>query len=153
MRLGDDVASRAVDDVGIEGIGRHVPVLDHADRMPVAVRDLTVIAAARDAYRAALLLAGADAVREGGRDADVIELRRRLVVPGAPGRPAVDGDECTLIADERDVVRVDGTHPQVLVVVAARRAAPRAPVRAAVGGLHRDDGGAVDHVGVRRVDF
>src|SRR5882757_8104808 len=146
MRLGDDVASRAVDDVGIEGVGCNVPVLDHADRMPVAVCDLSVIAAARDAYRTTLLLARAEAVRERGRGGHVIELRRRLVVPGAPGCPAVDSDERALVADERDVTRVDGTHPQILVVVAARRAAPRVPVRAAVGGLHRDDGRTVDHV-------
>ena len=71
-------------DVRIERVGRHVAVLLDADRVPFAERDLPVVAAARDARRSALLLAAADAVRPGVVGHDVVELRRRLVVPRAP---------------------------------------------------------------------
>ena len=80
----------AVDDVGVERIGRDVAVLLDADRVPIAKRDLPVVAAARDARRAALLLAAAHAIRKRVVGADVVELRRRLVVPAAPRLAAVE---------------------------------------------------------------
>ena len=57
-------SSGAVYDVGVERIGRDVSVFDHSDRMPVAKRDLAVIAATRNTDRAALLLSGANLVGE-----------------------------------------------------------------------------------------
>ena len=75
----------AIDDVGIERIGHHVAVLFRRHRMPVAKGDLAVVAAAGDAHRAALLLAAAQPIGEGVVGIDVIELRRGLVVPRAPG--------------------------------------------------------------------
>ena len=88
----------AVDDVGIERIGRDVAVLLDADRVPVAKRDRAVVAAAGDAGRSALLLAAAHAVRERVVGVDVVELRRRLVVPGAPRLAAVERDDRALVA-------------------------------------------------------
>ena len=88
----------AVDDVRIERIGRDVAVFFRGDRMPVAESDLAVVAAARDADRAAFLLAAAQSIRKRVVGADVIELRGRLVVPRAPGLAAVDGDDRALVA-------------------------------------------------------
>ena len=64
VKLGDFGSAAAIDDIGIERIGRDVAILDHADGMPVAKRDRAVVAAARDADRAALLLSGADLIRK-----------------------------------------------------------------------------------------
>src|SRR6266581_3457023 len=44
----DLVSTCAVDDVGIKRVRRDVAVLDHADRMPIAIRDLAVVATARN---------------------------------------------------------------------------------------------------------
>ena len=96
----------AVDDVGVERVGRDVAVLFDADRVPFAEGDLAVVAAARDAGRAALLLAAADAVGKRVVGGDVVHLRGRLVVPGAPGLAAVDGDDGALVARDQDDVRV-----------------------------------------------
>src|SRR5205807_1808835 len=46
-------------------------------------------------------------------------------------------------------VRID---PQILIVVAAGRAAKAGPRFAAIGGAHGDDAGAVDNVGVFRIN-
>ena len=83
------VAARAVDDVGMQRVGRRVAVFDDARRMPFAQGDLAVVAAAGDADRAALLLPAHRPVGKGVRGSHVIELRGGLVVPGTPGLAAV----------------------------------------------------------------
>ena len=153
MRFRHDIPPGAIDDVGIEGIGYDVPVLDRTDRMPVAKRDLAVVAASGDADRTAFLLARADSIRECVGDADVVELRRRLVEPRAPGRAAVDRDDGTLIADQHDVPGVVRTDPQVLVVIAAGRSSKRRPMGAPVRRLHGHEARAVEHVGVARINL
>ena len=74
----------AVDEVGVERIGRGVAVLVHAHRVELAIADRAVVAAARHAPRARVLLSAAQPVRERVVRRDVIERRRRLVVPRAP---------------------------------------------------------------------
>src|ERR1700756_5894879 len=116
------------------GTGGGLPVLDEADRIPLAVGDRAVVAAGCDAHRAALLLPGADPVREGRRGAHVIELRRRLVEPAAPALAAVHGDDRALVADQREDAGIGRADPHVLVVIAPRRPAQRRPALAAVRG-------------------
>ena len=96
----------AVNDVGIERIGRDVAVFFDAHRLPVAEGDLAVIAAAGDADRAALLLAAVDPIGKPIVGDDVIELRGGLVVPGAPRLAAVDGDGRALVAGQDDDVGI-----------------------------------------------
>src|SRR5262249_38427311 len=139
-------ASCAIDHVRVERVRRHVPVLDRADRMPVAVGHTAVIAAARDADPATFLLPGANPVREGRRAAAVSGRRWGLIHPAAPGSPAVQRDDRTLITDERDDARVARADPQVLIVIAPRGAAQRPPAAAAIGGSHGDDARAVHHI-------
>ena len=106
---GDAVELRAlaaVDDVGIERIGRDVAVLVGADGVPVAKGDLAVVAAAGDTGGAALLLSAVDPVGHLVVGDDVIELRGRLVVPAAPGAAAIDGDGGALVGGEQDDVGV-----------------------------------------------
>ena len=65
---------------------------------------------------------------------------------------AVDGDERALVADQKNNVRIVGIDPEVLIIVAAGRAAKAGPGFAAVGGPHGDGAGAVDDVGILRID-
>ena len=152
MELGDLIAPGAVDHVGVERIRGNVAVFDGPHRMPVAVGDLPIVAAAGDAHRATLLLRGAHAIGKSGRDTHVEELRGRLVEPRTPGLTAVHGDERALVADQRDDARIVRVDPQVLVVVAARSASQRQPGAAAVAGLHGDDAGAVDDIRIAGID-
>ena len=91
----------AVDDVGIERIGRDVAVFLDADGVPLAERDPAVVAAALHARGSALLLPAAHAIGKRVVGADVVELRGRLVVPGAPRVAAVDRNDGALIRGER----------------------------------------------------
>src|SRR6185312_11312322 len=114
-------------------------------RTPVAERDLAVVAPAGDGDRAAVLLRAENAVGELVVGDDVIGLGGRLVVPGAPGLAAVDGDRPAL-------VDADGHDPGVVVVVATRRAPGDGEGLAGVGGVVPGRGADVDFVGVVRGD-
>src|SRR5262249_42385778 len=142
----------AIHEVGVERIGHDVAVLLRGDGVPVAHRDLAVVAAAGDAHRAALLLAAAHAVRVRVVGGDVIELRGGLVVPLAPRAAAVDRDHGALIAAEHDDVGIDGIDPHVLVVVAAGRAAQSRPGLAAVDRSRADRGRDIHGIGVLGID-
>jgi len=87
----------AVDQIGMQGIGRDVAVFFDADGGPIAKGDFAEVAAAGGADGAAFLLASVDPVGKLVVGDDVIELRGGLVVPGAPGLAAVDADGCALI--------------------------------------------------------
>ena len=93
--------------------------------MPFTKRDLSVVAAARDAHGAAVLLAAAHAVREGVVGHHVVQRRGRLREPRAPRLPAVQRHDGALVDDEQHDVGVVRIPPDVLVVVAARRALER----------------------------
>src|SRR6185437_5491059 len=140
----------AIDDVGVERIGRDVAVLLDAHRVPIAQRDLPVIAAAGDADRAAFLLRGVDVVGEFVVGDDVVRRRGRLVVPGAPGLAAVDAQGAALVHAERDDLRVFRIDPDAVVVVAARRALDRLEGLAGVQRAIERRVGDVDLVGVVR---
>src|SRR2546423_872196 len=101
--------------------------------MPLAESNLSIIAATADAGRTALLLSATDSIWKSIVRADVIKLRRWLVVPTAPGLPTIDGDDCALIAAQQNDVRVVRIDPDVLIIVAARRAAQSRPSLAAIG--------------------
>ena len=119
--------------------------------MPLAKRDFPVVAPARNAHRPAVLLAAADKVWERVRRCGVVELTGGLVVPGTPGFSGVDADERALVADQQNNVGEVRIDPQILIVVAAGRAAKAGPGFAAVRGAHRHNGGAVNHVGILRI--
>ena len=83
----------------------------------------------------------------------MVELRGRLVVPGAESLAAVHGDDRALIRRQQDHVRVDGIDPDAVIVVAARRTAKCAERPAAVSGFPGDDAAGEDDVRVFRMDF
>src|SRR5579864_2812219 len=90
--------------------------------MPIAKRDLTKVAAAGDSRRATLLLAAIDPIWKAIVGNNVITLRRRLVVPGAPSSPAIHADGRALVARQGDDLRIFGIEPDGVIVVAARSA-------------------------------
>src|SRR5581483_5001995 len=97
-----------------------------------------VVAAAPDASRAALLLAAAHAIGKRVVGGDVVHLRGGLVVPRAPRFAAVEGDDRSLIAGDENGLGIVGIDPDVLIVVAPRRAAKARPRLAAIYGLPGD---------------
>jgi hypothetical protein len=97
------------------------------------------------------LLAAVDPVAKLPVGRHVVELRRRLVVPGRPRPAAVDGDRGPLIGGEQHDVRVHRIDPEALIVVAARRSLERRPRAAAVFGFIRRGPCREHHIGVSGV--
>src|SRR5271157_40477 len=151
---GDGIAAHAaaVDDVGIQRVGRNVRILRRAYRMPFAERDLAIVAAAGDARRSALLLPAIDPVGHLVVGNHVIKLRGRLVVPGTPGAAVVHADGRALVESQQDDVGILRIDPDGVIVVAAGRALDGREARAGVGGPVSGSVGDVDHVLVLRVD-
>src|SRR5205085_3694743 len=143
----------AVDEVRVRGVGGDVAVLFRADRAPVAERDRAVVAAAGGSDRAALLLAAVDPVGKLIVRRDVVELRRRLVVPTAPRAPAVDGERRALVGGEQDDFGVLRINPDGVVVVAAGRSLPGVVGVTAVGRAIGRGVGRINYVGVARVNL
>ncbi len=141
----------AVDDVRVERVRRRVAVLLHAGRVPVAEGERAVGAARRDACGSALLLAAAEPVGEGVVGGDVEHLRGGLVVPAAPGGPAVHGDDHALIGGEQDRAGPHRVDPDAVVVVAAGRAAEGGEGLPAVHRLPGDDARRVHDVRIGRI--
>src|SRR5215470_12540778 len=71
----------ADDDVWIERIGNDVTIFLRCNRSPIAERDFAVVATAFDSDRPAFLLTTVKPIRKRVVCADVIQLRRWLVVP------------------------------------------------------------------------
>ena len=90
--------------------------------MPVARGDRAVVGAAGDGDGAVVLLPGVDPVRGLVVGGEVIELPGRLVVPAAPGRAAIDGDDGALVGAGDHALRRFRVDPQVVVIVATGRA-------------------------------
>ena len=98
----------AVNQIGMQRIGRDVSIFFDAHRMPIAKSDFAPVAAAGDAGRAAFLLSAVNPVGKLIVGDDVIELRGGLVVPAAPGFAAVDGDGCALVEASRMICGFSG---------------------------------------------
>ncbi len=128
-----DADFATVDEPGMQRIRRDVPVLFDADRMEFAKADRAVVTAAGDFGAPALLLAAEDAIRKPVVGDDVIELRGRLIVPAAPGDPAVGRERRALIDAEQNDVRVGRIDPDRVVIVAAGRALDADPALPRVG--------------------
>lgn len=83
---------------------------------------------------------------------DVIELRRRLVVPSAPGDSAVKRDGGPLIRTQYHVERVCRINPELMIVVASGSASNDAQCLTAVGELIERNVRIVNGIGIVRVD-
>ena len=102
--------------------------------MPVAKSDLPIAPAAGHTRGAALLLASIDPIRKLIVGDYVIELRGRLVIPGAICPSSIDCDDGALIAREKNNVRVVRVDPYRVIVVAARCASHRGKAVTCIGG-------------------
>ncbi len=112
----------------------HVVALVAAHRMPVALVDHAVGAAAPEFHAAVVLLAAVDAVGKAVVHRQVVELSGGLVVPARPALPPVHRDRGALVSPldhVRSVARVD---PEEVVVVAPRRSLEEAEGLAAIRG-------------------
>src|SRR6267143_2029948 len=85
------------------------------------------------ADRATVLLCAGDPVRKAIVGGDVINLRRRLVVPGTPGRSAVYGYNPALVAADNHPFWIVGIDPELMIIVAAGCTLDRGPCLAGVG--------------------
>ena len=100
---------------------------------------------------AAVLLRAVDPVREPVVGGDVVELRGRLVVPGAPGLPAVHADDGALVGAEDHAARIGRIDPQLVVIVAARRALQRQERLSRVGRPVQRHVAGIDRVRILRI--
>ena len=146
--LVEDGRFAAVDQPWMQRIGRDVPILLDSDRMEVAKGYRSVVAATAHFRATAFLLRAEDAIREAIVGNDVIELRRRLIVPTAPGRATVDRNRRALIDTERDDFGIRGIDPDGMIVVAAGRAFDRRPRGAAVARAPRRGIGRIRDVAI-----
>src|SRR5437762_2800671 len=79
----------AIDDKRIRRIGKNVTAFTRAHRMPIAKSNEAIVASADNRCSPAVLLRAVDPVRKLIVDGDVVELRRRLVVPAGPGASTI----------------------------------------------------------------
>src|SRR5690349_856389 len=108
------------------------------ESFPIAIRYIGMDAARWRADRAAVLLRARDPVWKAMVGRDVIDLRSRLVVPRTPRRRAVDTHDRALIAPKDHSFRIVGIDPELVIIVAARRAFDRRPGFAGVSrSIHR----------------
>src|SRR5579864_2571210 len=113
------ICSAAIDDVGIGGIGRDIAALASSGGVPVAEGDCAVIAAAKNKDAAAILLRAVNVVREIIVNRYVIELRRGLVIPTAPGVAGVHANARALITAKNHPLRMAGINPEGMIIIAA----------------------------------
>src|ERR1019366_4686735 len=111
-----------------------------------------IVAAAGDTGGAALLLPAVDPIRRLVIGDDVVELRRGLVVPTAPGGAVVDGDCGALIGGQQDDVGIQRIDPDAVVIVAAGRSLEGGETLARVVGPIGGGVGHVDDVPIFRID-
>ena len=137
----------------MQWIGRRVPRFTaRAETLPVAQRNFRVTAARRRADRAAVLLRPGDPIWKTIIRCDVINLCRRLVVPGTPGDRAIDTYNCALIAAKHHALRIVRVNPELMKVIARRIAFDRGPCLTGICGsidrsIHHIDSVCVFRIG------
>ena len=119
--------------------------------MPIAERDLAVVAAAGDAGRPAILLPATEPIWERVIGCNVVHGRGRLVVPRAPGLATIHAYDGALITGDQKNFWISWVDPDLLVVVATRRSADSRPALAPVHRFPGDDASAVNNVRILRV--
>src|SRR5262249_41632884 len=101
--------------------------------MPLSKSYLAVVAATGCSDRATLLLSTIDPIGEAVIGAYVVKLRRRLVVPRAPGLAAIHGESRALIDAEENDLRIVRIDPDTVIVIATRRPFEGGEVMATIG--------------------
>src|SRR5579884_2258553 len=146
------VGSGDIKDVGVVWVGRDIAAFAAAYGEPVAQIDLVVQSARCGGGGSAILLRAIDVIGGFIIGDHVIELPGGLVVPGAPGFAAVEGDGGALIGSEHHVQGIGGIDPDLVIIVAAGRAADDAEIPAAVAQFIKRHVRNVDDIGVVGID-
>src|SRR5664279_2536748 len=141
-----------IKNIGITGVGREPSAFASADHKPVTRGNQPVIGSTHDRRAAAVLLRAVNVIGEPVVGDYVIELPDRLVVPGGPRLAVVETDGCALIGANYHARSVLGIDPELVVVVAARRAAHDGDGLAGILRAIERDIRNVDHVGIAGVD-
>ena len=141
-----DPRPAGVHDIGVQRIGNRRAPLPTGHGVPVHRRDGAEVAAAARADGARVLLRAVHPVGIRVVDGDVIDLVRRLIVPGAPRRAAVERHDRALIHPQEHALAVRGINPHLLRIVPARRTLEAGEGVAAVGGLVHSGVDGVDDV-------
>src|SRR5438067_5513432 len=111
-----------------------------------------MISGAWSSGRTTVLLRAIDPVRKSIVGDHVIKLAGGLVVPGTPRSAGVARDDCALIAAHDHALRLFRIDPQLVIVVAARRAFPGGERCSTVDGLVRGSIRNVNDVGIFWID-
>ena len=143
-----DVAA-AVHVPRVRSVDADVRALAARPRLPVALADGRAVAAAPDDHRRVVLLAAVQAVRVDVVHEHVVELRRGLVVLGAPAPPRIERYRHAAIVRVDQVAGIAGIDPE-LVIVAVRGGQLREPYTA-IDRLHHRRVHHVHEVGVGRI--
>src|SRR6266481_215029 len=104
------------------------------------------------ADRAAILLRAGNPVRKTIVGGDMIDLRGGLVVPGTPRDGAIHRNDSALIAAEDHALRIVRINPELMIIVATRRALDRGPGPTQVCRSIDRSVGNVNQVGIFRID-
>src|SRR5215467_8752248 len=146
------VLSRQVNNVRIRGIDNHVPALAWSGGKPVGRPNSPPGAATVNCNTAAVLLRSINRIGILIIGRDVIKLRRRLVVPGAPGLSPIQADRRSLVGSEYHSRRIFGVDPDLVIVVAAGRTAHNRNRLASVFRAIQCNVGNIQNVRITRVD-
>src|SRR6266851_1752680 len=138
--------------IRVQRIWNRIAAFSRTNRIPVALRDLSVVSAAGDARRSAVLLRSVHPVGKSVIRRDPIKLSRRLVVPRAPGLATVEADRRALIDTEHDALRIRRIDPHRVVIVAARRTLDGREVVPAVVRTVQVLRRHIHHIGILRID-
>src|SRR4029077_12653798 len=133
-------------------IGSDKRVLEAAHRKPILLKDFAIVAATEHAGRTTVLLCSIGAIGKQVVGGDVVELPRRLVVPGTPGLTRVHSDDGSLIHSENHARRISGIDPRDVEIVAAGGSSKRFERLATVGGAIHRGLRYVEHVRISGVD-
>ncbi len=125
----------AVQNIAVLWIGNHgIALARQTGGFPIAKRKYAFARPGADAHAAAILLCSVQPIGKTVVGGDVINLRRGLVVPGAPALAAIHANDSSLIAAEHHAIAILRIHPELVIIVTAGRSFDRNERFAAVGG-------------------
>src|SRR5579871_184682 len=111
--------SAHINDVWIAAIEGHVSGFTGAGGKPMTWSNLPRICPAGNGRAPTVLLGSVNHIRKLVVGDHVVHLRSWLVIPGAPGCPAIQADRGPLIGSQHHAGRILGINPELVVVVSA----------------------------------
>ena len=146
------VSPTQINDVGVVRIEHQVSAFAGSSSEPVPGRDLIVVGAAYNRGAATILLRAIHDVGKLVVGSHMIELRRRLVVPTAPGQAPIEADRGSLVRSEDHAGGISGIDPKLVIIIAAGRAAQHRNCLPSILRSVESDIRHIDHIGIVRID-